>query len=517
MHPCNKPISKKIIENEIYKIFEQFKEEKNIKLSDFLKKFDTSIFKRKKYRKIRFTYESLIKLILFQKLKGIRFQTQLVRHLKRHPKEKFKLGFSKTPDQTTISYFINHILDDKTKKLLDFTANKIAEVSEKFGIIFDIKIFEPEKPRRETKERNQFLQKNKTTREICKIFKKRLSPFINLHLKPNTIYTKNQFINLIIHLALHQDFAENGSKTFRIERGSSPDGDTLLYHLKKYSNIAELQKMFITLFEIIWEMARRANIIDPRKPVDCAIDFTNWHFYGNRKAPMVVGMQPDRGTDRCYRFATINIVESGKRFTLLAIPVSGLDTKDKILSKLLNYATKRIKINKIYLDRGFFDSKSIATLNRHGIKWLMPGHMNYAIRRTMNVMPTPSIVKNFKMKNTTFNLVIDEKDGEKRVFATNLTFSENDTKIIDRLFQLYSKRWGIETSYRVKKHSFRPKTTSKNYKIRLFYFMFSVLLYNLWILADILIWLHLYGLVGENHILRSKYFGEMLKNIDPGG
>jgi putative transposase len=82
---------------------------------------------------------------------------------------------------------------------------------------------------------------------------------------------------------------------------------------------------------------------------------------------------------------------------------------------------------------------------------------------------------------------------------------------------LYSKRWGIETSYRVKKHSFRAKTTSKNYYIRLFYFLFSVLMYNLWILCDILIWLHLFGFIGEDHKITSKFFGTILIIIDPGG
>jgi len=96
-------------------------------------------------------------------------------------------------------------------------------------------------------------------------------------------------------------------------------------------------------------------------------------------------------------------------------------------------------------------------------------------------------------------------------------FDEHDVNLTERLFLLYGKRWGIETSYRVKKYAFRGKTTSKNYMIRLFYFMFSVLLYNLWILADLLIWLHLHGFIGTKHLVTSKYFGTLLMSIDPGG
>ncbi|MDQ1273793.1 MAG: hypothetical protein QG591_2423 [Planctomycetota bacterium] len=52
-------------------------------------------------------------------------------------------------------------------------------------------------------------------------------------------------------------------------------------------------------------------------------------------------------------------------------------------------------------------------------------------------------------------------------------------------FALYSKRWGIETSYSKTKHDFLSKTTSKNPIIRLFYFLLAVSLYNLWQLANL--------------------------------
>ena len=54
------------------------------------------------------------------------------------------------------------------------------------------------------------------------------------------------------------------------------------------------------------------------------------------------------------------------------------------------------------------------------------------------------------------------------------------------------------------------------YHIRLFYFLFSVLLYNMWILADVLIWLHLFGKVEDKHLVTSKFFGTVLIAIDLG-
>ncbi|MDH7516917.1 MAG: hypothetical protein QHH19_01005 [Candidatus Thermoplasmatota archaeon] len=521
--PASKQISTETIELEIYKNFETFKEQKNIKIADFLKTFDASLFQTHKYRKIKFPYESLLKLILFQKLKGIKFHTKLTKYLKRNPSEKFKLGFTETPDRTQIGYFVNHILDDETKELIDFTVSKIEEISEKFGILLDVKTFQIEKPEKETKERNQYYQKNDKVKEICRLFKKRFAPFINLNLKNNTLYKKNQFIDLIIHLGMTKDFAENGSKTYKELRGEdNPDADTLLYHLKNYTNYKDLHRMFTTLFEIVWEMARTANLFDTRKRYDVAIDFTEWYFYGDRGATMVVGKAPERGASKCYKFATINIVESGKRFTLLALPVGPFDKKEDVLRILLNYALERIKIQRVYIDRGFCDSYSIKTFNSLHLKYLMPCSHYSTVRDILKITSAPSIITDFEMKDVKFNLVIVEEEdnnGEivKRAFATNEQFEENDVSLAERLFLLYGKRWGIESSYRVKKQSYLPKTTSKNYLIRLFYFMFSVLLYNLWILADILIWLALFGEVKEDHLITSKYFGTVLYTIDPGG
>jgi len=237
---------------------------------------------------------------------------------------------------------------------------------------------------------------------------------------------------------------------------------------------------------------------------------------------MIVGKEPDRGTSKCYKFATINIVEAGKRFTLLALSVGPFDRKEQILNKLLRFALKRIRINRVYIDRGFFDTKSLKVFQKLNLKYLMPATKITTVRNVLEIASSPTVVNDFPMKDTKFNLVIVEEEtdnGEivKRAFATNMSFDENDVNLAERLFYLYGKRWGVETSYRMKKHSFLPKTTSKNYLIRLFYFMFSVLLYTLWILADVLLWLSLHGIVEKDHLLTPKLFGTILYTIDPGG
>jgi len=152
-----------------------------------------------------------------------------------------------------------------------------------------------------------------------------------------------------------------------------------------------------------------------------------------------------------------------------------------------------------------------------GVTFLMPAIKNDRVIDYSYSVSPPAVIKNYPMKDCKFNLVVIEKEGRRYAFATNLNFNNNDVLLSERLFDPYSKRWGIETSYRVKK-CFRGKTTSRNYIIRQFYFMMSVVLYNLWILINLLLSMFLFGNISKKLAVTAKLFGTILYTlIDPGG
>jgi hypothetical protein len=201
MQSSRQNISRENIELEIYKTFELFNKEKNICIADFIEKFDVSTIKHQHYRKIKFSYESFIRFILYQRLKKFRFITQTRQHLKSHPEEGIQLGFKELPNRRQVGYFQNHILNNETKVLLDFIIDKIEEITDKFGITLDIISLKPKKIK-PTKARNQYYIRDKKTREICQLVKKRFSPFMDFKLNNNTIYKKKQFIDLMIHMGM---------------------------------------------------------------------------------------------------------------------------------------------------------------------------------------------------------------------------------------------------------------------------------------------------------------------------
>jgi IS4 transposase len=57
---------------------------------------------------------------------------------------------------------------------------------------------------------------------------------------------------------------------------------------------------------------------------------------------------------------------------------------------------------------------------------------------------------------------------------------------VRRLPDDYRRRWGIETGYSGIE-GFRARTTSKNHSLRLLYFFYALVLYNAWLLANLII------------------------------
>lgn len=517
----NRNPTKGKLEKEIYKAFARRKSQ-DFKIPDILSEvsLDSAFNPR-----FEFSTDSILKALVLMKLKGIRSQSKLSQCLKSYEDVSVKLGFFKdrynkikTPDQRTFSYFIKNHLDDEKRQIIDFVCKKIGEISEKFNIVLDIEILDKSAKTKEFKsEKTIYNNKNQKLKELCKLVRKKVYPKIQLNIRHNSVFRKNEFLDMLVHIALTEDFAENGSRTLQYAIGRRvPTSDTLLYHIKKFEDKEVLQKMFIEVFNLVYGMSRRSNLFGGRK-VDVAIDFTDWFYYGRDRSHMVLGKKPERGTSKCFRFATINVVEHGERFTLLALPVSSFDTKEAILEKLVSFAKERVPIRKLYIDRGFFSSSIINLLKRMGITFIMPAIMNDRVIDYANSVSPPAVIRGYPMRDCKFNLVVIEGNVRRYAFATNMRLNTNDTMLAERMSNPYSKRWGIETSYRVKKN-FRAKTTSRNYIIRQFYFMMSVVLYDLWILINLLLSMVLFGKFSRKIAVTAKLFGTVLYTVvDPGG
>ena len=342
---------------------------------------------------------------------------------------------------------------------------------------------------------------------LC-IVQKVVVPNLKLKTYHNCKYSYNDFFRLLTYAGINNGCAEGSANNLNFYSDKEcPNGDTLLYHLKKFDT-SELLESYEKITDQIISMAKNRGLLNG--PVDCAIDYTDELYYGDRNDPMVVGTKPQKGTSKAYRFATLTIVEKDCRLTIRALPVNENTSKHEVVADLVNYAKQRIEIGVLCIDRGFYSVDVFTTLNTLKIKYVIPAVQNPRIVWQMRGQQPPKIIPitigDKRKKSVSVNLVIVLDDKmEKRGFVTNMNPDRMHTRKISKL---YSKRWGIETSYRVKK-DFRPKTTSKNYVIRLFYFLFSVCLYNLWELVNVILAL-IDRIDRKTPIIAAKLFGTIL-------
>jgi hypothetical protein len=462
-----------------------------------------------------FSRDSMLKAYLLLRLKKIKSYRALVNYLRNRPEEAIALGFDKNSDGSVripthqdISHFVR-FLSKKDMELADFVIKTIEDTAERLGIELDVE--KKTIVKKDASPKTIYNHKIEKTAEMVKFAKSRLVNSRAFSQRYNAIFRNGEFIDELMWLGFEHNFAESGCRIISSVSGRRmPNADTLLYHIKK-NDLTAVEEFFSKFMEMAFRDAKQKGLISGRA-VDVAIDATPaWRFYGDRydrdgrEVKGIEGYKPERGTSYAYQFITLDIVEHNERITLIALPVFHRADQNRLVEQLLSYAKSKVRISRVLLDRGFFDAECINMLNRMGLRYIMPAKVNSRDVRKVSRLTAPRIVPNCAMKGCRFNLVVTEVQGEKYYFATNIPTRSDDLIFAFRIKDLYRRRWQIESGYRTKKYAFLPKTTSKNYTIRYFYFMMAVILYNYWVIADIAVLLYL-GLNTKNTQITAKEF-----------
>jgi len=266
-----------------------------------------------------------------------------------------------------------------------------------------------------------------------------------------------------------------------------------------------------------------------------AMDMTYVAYYGDRDGMEWVTGAPDKKSYRwCHKFATITIVGDNINFVVGVIPLGSIKDANtdgypgqnssyrvgNVARRLLDIANQYVSIKRVYADREFFGADVVFTLESRELNYVIPVPA-YATRiqpRMDNFDNLSSgyhesddvplyvekdyafygTVKNKRSNHRVeTNLVIlppDEDDPEHdrdtpQPFVTNLDV--DDEIALDRRYAYeqvnqYSDRGGIERSYSSIKEC-ASYTTSKEFEVRWFHFMLATVLYNLWLLVDLLV------------------------------
>jgi len=332
----------------------------------------------------------------------------------------------------------------------------------------------------------------KTLDKINKLTIALLANSISFAIGKNSVYTAIDIIKIVVYASIRSLSIEGASdELMNLCSTKTCSADVIQTRLSQKSE-TEIFNAFENTQEKIYIHLRKMRLLFCK--VTVAIDFTDKLYYGSKNDYGVVRTKCQKGTSSCFRYITLSIVIGDAKITLVALPVKPFSNKAKLVDRMLTEAERKVKINLVLMDRGFFTKDVIKVLEKYHLKFLFPVPKNKLVKQMIrDAHKSKNFVAKYEFKQrkkvvgsfTIFFLL--NPDSKERtiwkryhVFGTNLPVTNNTRK---DLAEVYRKRWGIETSYRVEKHDFLAKTTSKSYKFRLFLFLVAVILYNFWMMT----------------------------------
>lgn len=338
------------------------------------------------------------------------------------------------------------------------------------------------------------------TQDVQELIDKYIINYMPIMLYHNATYSKEEIGNVVLNAVSNKKFITAIIDDLKKDGKKVPSSSDLFRQLRKPSPERVLQA-FIKANVSILNHAKKAGAL--KKPLIVALDYHDMVWFGKKNRKELVGIENRRGTNLGHRYASIESTEEFQRFTFGIIPVTQTIKKTNVITSLVLQTRLWVPISLLLLDRGFFNVPCINGMNALSLPFIMPAIRNSKIKEMISTalrlakpvtnsqdrfFVTEYTMKESHTKNTaTFNLVFyftPNKNIEGLddcfIFSTNVQITEEN---VSEYAEIYRKRWGIETGYRVKEEV-RGKTCSTSYSVRLLLQIISILLYNLWALFN---------------------------------
>ena len=514
------------IENELKKLFVSLGSIKAVGVAFILSKLDLSFIEIEQ-RDSKFSPESFVKLYIFKAIKGFNTYNILIKYLSNKVEEALQLGFYKDENNQIVlpkKQSLNRFFREKISKEKKIELNNITALILKY--ICDQKlILDTELVRKvwgENKEnKSKYEEKKKVSEEALKLTKKLVYPEIDLKIGKNAKFTNKDFLDVLSYIAKTKRFTTGGAEDYQENNNKdTPNGDLLLHHFSKFKSVEEIKEIFDKVSDKLLLFAKQNYRLFNERKINIAYDVHLNCYYGNKNDKNVISSKYEKGTTNFHGFLACICVIAGRRVFLDVMPVFNLDSNlDNLLDESLTRVKKRIKINNVRINFGLFDRqfdrvKVIEILKKHKIKFIMPETRRKTVKAWMRKSEgcNSRLIKDFKIgkgENSTsvYLYLVNDEEGTKRAFITNFYIPE---QLAHYLFRFYSKRWGVETAFRILDLDLKARTTSKNYNLRLFYFLFSICLYNLWVLVNVCVSLAIYGRIIKKPLIKVTTFVSIL-------
>lgn len=267
-----------------------------------------------------------------------------------------------------------------------------------------------------------------------------------------------------------------------------PSGNGIRYHLDKLADIVTLEgQLNAALQSRVPPKIRHGRH-------RMAIDLHLIPYYGTPNevaTPYIYRSQAKAGTTSFFAYATVYVICRNKRVTLGIHAVHRQETLVATVTYLLAMLSPlRIRVTRLYLDRGFYSVPVIRWLKALNIPFLMPavirgktgGTRQLLVGRKSYATGYTLISANYGSVSCQIRVICTYYKGFKGKHGIQYTlYVVHRVRVaLHQLHHHYKERFGIETSYRLKNHC-RIRTTSKQPVVRLLFVALAFILVNLWV------------------------------------
>lgn len=349
--------------------------------------------------------------------------------------------------------------------------------------------------------------------KLFKIFDSHFAEVITSNLSKNSIYSSQDIFRPILLASLENTSIEDICSDFEV-----CSADTVQRRVKEIdfddleNKIQEILKILLDSFGI-----------HKNQKITLLIDITEFLYYGKQLFPIVTGTKPKNNTHKSIQFFTASILTDTYIIPVYIKTIS-TDYSRKplnLIQDLFTNLNSKLNISRILGDSYFFNAEVKNFLESHELEFIfnlkeyptikksiqeeIDFRMRMAGSSGVNINKPKNLLRWFKKNELdsfrfdtwyeshpeiSFTVaiqlfVVKKKNKDKKIVDTLIWFSyaTNTSIKVQYLVDVYKKRWGIETHYRIERQ-FLAKTCSRNNNYRFLIFGISLLLDSLWLILN---------------------------------
>jgi hypothetical protein len=238
------------------------------------------------------------------------------------------------------------------------------------------------------------------------------------------------------------------------------------------------------------------SLLKGKRSYSIAIDLTLIPYHGQpyQDEKEIVRSAPKSGTTHFHGYATVSIVHDDRRYVVaLHFIEYGEEMADIIRWLLERLKTLKIRLRRVFLDKGFCSNPVFKVLDRRNLSYVVPIPVrgkSGGVRRLFQGKSgkTTYTFHSPKYGAYTVQAVVVKRYSKgryQRQASKWFAFAVSglpDAILPAQVFEMYRQRFGIESSYR-QMNLVRARTSTRNPVIRLLFVGLAFVLFNLYISA----------------------------------